>query len=254
MKDESPTVFPMRLQRFMSLAGVASRRECETIIADGRVAVNGRIVTATGTKVTEDDRVAVDGKAVTMAAKRCYIMLNKPPGYTCTASDPHAEHIVFELVKTPGTRLFTAGRLDRDSEGLLILSNDGDYVAKLTHPRYEILKTYVVRTDRPIPAEKLEELRRGIIDAGDRLRAREIVRISSEVFVFILNEGKKREIRRMIDYAGCRTVSLVRIGFGALGLGRLEPGRWRYLNAAEVQQSLTVNQAVQFRPPRSRKK
>ena len=253
MTEIEKTEFPMRLQRFMSLSGVASRRDCEAIIAEGRVTVNGRTTTEPGTKVSESDLIAVDGKEVTMASKRCYIMLNKPVGYTCTASDPHAEHIVFELVKTPGVRLFTAGRLDRDSEGLLILSNDGDYVARLTHPRYEILKTYVVRTDRPIPADKLDELRGGIIDDGDKLKPREIVRISSEVLVFVLNEGKKREIRRMVAHAGCRIESLVRIGFGTLELDTLEPGKWRYLSAEEVKKSMTVNQGITIRRPRGKK-
>lgn len=253
MTGKESLEYPMRLQRFMSLAGVASRRECENIIAEGRVHVNGRIVTELGTKVVEEDRIMVDDRVVTLEPQRYYIMLNKPAGYTCTAADPHAEKIVFDLVKTPGIRLFTAGRLDKDSEGLLILSNDGDYVAKLTHPRYEILKTYVVRTNHPIPLDKLEELREGIYDDGEKLKAREIIRMSSEVFVFILNEGKKREIRRMVRHAGCETQGLIRIGFGELELGKLDPGKWRYLSAEEVKKSLSVNKAVTVRKPRGRK-
>lgn len=253
MAEKENNEFPMRLQRYMSLSGVASRRECEAIIAEGRVLVNGRPVIEPGTKVNAEDRVTVDGRTVTLASQRYYIMLNKPAGYTCTAADPHADKIVFDLVKTPGVRLFTAGRLDKDSEGLLILSNDGDYVAKLTHPRYEILKTYVVRTNHPIPMDKLEDLRNGIVDDGERLRAREIIRVSSMLFVFILNEGKKREIRRMVRYCGCETVSLTRIGFGELELGRLELGKWRYLSAEEVKMSVSVNKSVDIKKLRGRK-
>ena len=230
--------FPMRLARFMSLAGVASRRESETLIAAGRVSVNGEIITINGCKVNAADRIEVDGKVLSLG-RRYYIMLNKPPGYTCTAADPYAEKIVFELINLPDVRLFSAGRLDRDSEGLLILTNDGDYSARLTHPRYNILKRYHVQTDRPIPDDVLDQLRRGIVDEGERLMPESIACERPCCYNFVLNEGKKREIRRMVNYAGAETLELRRLSIGALNLGELPSGKWRELSPDEIDASLS---------------
>jgi 23S rRNA pseudouridine2605 synthase len=230
--------FPMRLARFMSLAGVASRRESETLIAAGRVKINGETIIVNGCKVNAADQVEVDNKVISLG-RRYYIMLNKPPGYTCTAADPYAEKIVFELIDLPDVRLFSAGRLDRDSEGLLILTNDGDYSAHLTHPRYNILKRYYVQTDRPIPEDALDQLRRGIVDEGERLVPESIVCERPCCYNFVLNEGKKREIRRMVNYAGAETLVLRRLSIGALELGELPSGKWRELSQDEIDASLS---------------
>ncbi len=237
MADNDKIEFPMRLARLMSLAGVASRRESESIIACGRVTVNGKVIDGTGIKVEESDKVEVDGKPVSLG-RRYYIMLNKPVGYTCTADDPYAEKTIFDLIDLPGVRLFSAGRLDRDSEGLLILTNDGDYSAQLTHPRYNIKKNYIVETNHPISDEMLEQLHQGIIDDGERLVAEQVIPEGSCRYRFILNEGKKREIRRMINYAGCRTLTLRRESVGKLQLGRLPLGEWRELTPQEIAASL----------------
>ena len=230
---DSAIIFPMRLQRFLSLAGVASRRDAENLIAAGRVAVNGAVVMTAGVKVQDGDRVECDGQAVTLG-RRCYVILNKPRGYVCTADDPYADKKVLDLVDLPDIRLYTVGRLDKDSEGLLLLTNDGDYAARLTHPRYRICKTYVAKTDYPLAPPQLDWLRGGIVDDGELLCAESIDELAPGKYRFVLNEGKKREIRRMIAAAGAKTLELRRIAVGHLELGQLPSGRWRELTAEEV--------------------
>ena len=225
------------LSHFLSLSGIASRRKCADIVKAGLVQINGQTVTEPGCRVNDSDKVVYDGCTVRIEP-RVYIMLNKPRGYVCTNDDPHAEKRAFDLIEMDGTRLFSAGRLDKDSEGLLIITNDGDYAMQLTHPRHEIFKTYLVKTDAEIPAGELNRLRRGIIDEGERLLPQKIEDVGGCIYRFILNEGKKREIRRMIAAAGRKTVSLQRISIGALMLGELESGKWRFLSEAEVKFSL----------------
>ena len=235
--NESSGDSPSVLSHFLSLSGIASRRKCADIVKAGRVKVNGQTVTAPGCRINSGDKVDCDGQPVKIE-QRFYIMLNKPRGYACTNDDPHAEKKVFDLVKVEGVRLFSAGRLDKDSEGLLIITNDGGYAMQLTHPRYEIFKTYLVKTDAPISATELNRLRRGISDGGERLCPEKIEDNGNCQYQFILNEGKKREIRRMIAAVGRKTVSLQRLSIGALSLDALEQGEWRFLSDAEVKLSL----------------
>lgn len=229
--------FPVTLNRFLSAAGVASRRNCVELIKNGRVTVNRELVTAPGTRVTATDIIAVDGNIVFLD-RRYYIALNKPRGYTCTDADPYAKRKAVELIEMPNIRLFSAGRLDKASEGLLIFSNDGDYVNQLTHPRYGILKTYEVTTDKPIATAFLLQLLKGIHDAGELLQAKEFTAIGECQYKVVLNEGKKREIRRMVATANCRTAKLRRVAIGNLKLGDLALGTWRHLSRKEQQASL----------------
>ena len=235
--NESAEDLPAVLSRFLSLSGIASRRKCAEIVKSGRVCVNGRTITDPGLRINTGDKVVCDGQQVKIE-QRFYVMLNKPRGYACTNDDPHAEKKVFDLVKIEGARLFSAGRVDKESEGLLIITNDGDYAMQLTHPRYEILKTYLVQTDAPISADELSRLRRGITDDGEQLRPERIEEQCNCQYWFILNEGKKREIRRMVAAAGRKTLSLRRTSVGALQLGNLEQGKWRFITDAEVKLSL----------------
>ena len=235
LQDTEENTF--NLSRFLSLSGIASRRKCADIVKAGLVRINGQTVTEPGCRVNPDDEVIYDGRPVRIE-QRIYIMLNKPRGYVCTNDDPHAKKRAFDLIKIDGARLFSAGRLDKDSEGLLIITNDGDYAMLLTHPRHEIFKTYLVTTDAPIPAAELNRLRGGIVDDGERLLPQKIEEAGSCLYRFILNEGKKREIRRMIAAVGRKTVTLQRISVGALTLGGLESGKWRFLSEAEVKLSL----------------
>ncbi|MEI6425481.1 MAG: pseudouridine synthase, partial [Lentisphaerota bacterium] len=225
----------MRLDRFLSQAGVASRRESAEIVKSGRVRVNGTYVHEPGRRILEGDTVLVGSKKVELQ-RRYYIMLNKPVGYYSTAADPHADLLVLDLVKVPepGVRLFTAGRLDKDSEGLIILTNDGDYAAKLTHPKYGILKKYKVSTERPINDESLEKIRKGVYSEGEFIRAADIKCINRYSYLFTMAEGKKREVRRLVASTGTKINRLKRIAIGGLNLGPLPSGEWRFLCANDI--------------------
>lgn len=229
------------LSKYLSICGAASRRKSCDLIKQGKVQVNGETVKEPGYKISPSDKVIFAGKEVVLQEK-IYIMLNKPRGYICTNDDPHAPLKALDLIELPpeqeGVRLFSAGRLDKDSEGLLIFTNDGDYAEKLMHPKHEILKNYQVRTVSDIPDTMLDKLRRGIEDDNEFLRAHKIKKEGGGLYTFILNEGKKREIRRMVKFAGSEVSSLKRIALGALTLGKLEPGKWKYLTTEEIQKTL----------------
>ena len=227
----------LRLSRFMSLAGVASRRRCDEIIAGGEVTVNGDVVITPGTKVTTEDKIMLNGQHLTLE-KKVYIMLNKPVGYICSANDPNNEKNVYELVKQPNTRLFSAGRLDMNSEGLLILTNDGDYADKLMHPRYGTEKRYRVRTNKGLTPADIEKIRNGIYDMGEFLKPESWKKIKEREYLVIMKEGKKREIRRLVSSTGKKVIQLRRIAIGELTLGTLPLGKWRSISKEEIEQSL----------------
>lgn len=231
-----------RLVKFLSSAGAASRRAAGELVKSGRVSVNGQTVLEPGMRLSPGDQVTLDGAPVRPAEKRFYIMLHKPRGYVCTSSDPHAERKAVDLIRLdPPVRLFSAGRLDKESEGMILFSNDGEYVEQLTHPRYEILKQYHVRLTRDLTGPELERIRNGIADDGDILRVRAIERIGPARYRITLNEGKKREIRRITAAVGAPTLQLKRVRIGSLKLGSLPPGRWRQLSPDEVTLSLKRN-------------
>lgn len=221
------------LSHYLAQAGVASRRKSTEIIKLGLVEVNGRICREPGFKVSADDVVCYEAQTLKIPHFH-YIMLNKPPGYTCTSCDRFAEKTVFDLVDIPGIRLFSAGRLDKDSEGLIILTNDGDFALHITHPRYKIIKRYEVATSCHLSEESTGQLLRGIHDDGEHLRAIKIIYLSDNLYEFHLNEGRKREIRRMIRWAGSRVMQLKRVAIGPLTMGMLELGKWRELSEQEI--------------------
>lgn len=240
----NPASQPERLQKYLARAGVASRRHAETLMRDGRVRVNGQPATEPGIKILPGmDEVRVDGRLVSLPVSKVYVALHKPAGVVTTASDPQGRQMVLDLL--PDTlraqRLFPVGRLDLDSEGLLLLTNDGDFALRLTHPRYEQEKEYhaLVR-GRPIPAS-LEPLRRGLLLPGETrptapARARSLRPGEHETtwLTVTLREGRKRQVRRMLAAVGYPVVRLVRVRVGPLNLGDLQPGQWRFLTAEEV--------------------
>lgn len=228
----------MRLARFMSLAGVASRRKCEDIILTGTVSVNGEIVTKPGTKIKKGDNVLLNGRPLNKEEK-VYIMLNKPVGYLCSASDPHGDKKVYDLINIPQKHIFSAGRLDLNSEGLLILTNDGDYAEKLMHPKYQTKKKYIVRTGSPLSSKDLEKIRKGVYDDGDFLKPKSIKEVRKREYLLIMTEGKKREIRRLIRAVNGKVISLKRTAIGSLKLGKLPTGKWKYLSKQEIRESLS---------------
>ncbi len=228
-----------RLVKFLSSAGIASRRAAGDLVKSGRIAVNGTIITEPGFRLNSGDRVSCDGTPVLPTEKKYYIMLNKPRGYVCTNADPHAERKAVDLIRlTPPVRLFSAGRLDKDSEGLILFSNDGDYVAKLTHPRYEVRKVYLVRLRRELTPAEIEMMLHGIRDNGELLRVLEVSRCGDATYQLTLNEGRNREIRRLTARIGSPTRRLKRLRIGELSLGKLPPGSWRELTPEEVAATL----------------
>ena len=228
-----------RLVKFLSSAGVASRRAAGELVKTGRVAVNGKTVLEPGLQVVSGDAVTFDGRPVHPAERLRYFMLNKPRGYVCTSADPHAPLKAIDLLHPdPPVRLFSAGRLDKESEGMLLFSNDGEYVARLTHPRHEILKTYLVRVVRDFTSAELERIRAGIRDDGETLRVISIDPAGKCRYRIVLNEGRKREIRRLTAAAGASTLELRRVRIGGLELGTLAVGAFRELSPEEV--SLTL--------------
>ena len=222
----------MRLQKFLSAAGVTSRREGETYIQTGRVSVNDTVVTELGTKVDPDtDRVLVDGNPVAIMADLVYIALHKPKGYVTTCRQPD-DRIVLDLVGIP-QRIYPVGRLDKDSTGLLLLTNDGRLHHRLSHPSFDHEKEYEVTVVKPIPDGALGKLEKGIPMMGTRTRPAEIKRISSRRFRIVLKEGKNRQIRRMVRKMGNQIARLHRLRVSNIKIGNLPSGKWRHLKPKE---------------------
>lgn len=222
----------VRLQKYLSQAGTCSRREGERLILEGHVAVNGKVVTTLGAKVDPaKDRVAVDGKPVGEAEELVYILLNKPPGVVSSCRHRN-EKIVLDLVET-SARVYPVGRLDKESEGLMLLTNDGRVHLRLSHPSFDHEKEYEVTTGRPLTDADLSAMARGILLPDGRTRPARVRRISSKCFRIILQEGKNRQIRRMLGKLGHEVLALKRIRMAGLSLKGLLPGAFRHLTAEE---------------------
>ena len=236
-----------RLQKLLAAAGVASRREAERLIEAGRVAVDGNVITRLGaTADPEVARITVDGREIDLTPRKVYVLLNKPRGYASTRHDPHARRIVTDLVKDAGTNIYPVGRLDVDTEGLLILSNDGDFAFKMTHPSHRVPKTYRAEVNGLVPKEALTQLAGGIpLEDGMTGKAKvERVAMHTARFTTVVDmtitEGRKRQVRRMFDAVGHPVIRLARIKLGNLTLGKLKPGEWRFLTEQEVEGLLQI--------------
>ena len=225
------TLFPMRLSKYLAQAGVASRRKAEDLIARGLVKVNGEVILEQGSKVLEEDQVLFNARKVQINLNKCYVMMNKPAGFVCTASDPFAEKTIFDLINIPGKRLFSIGRLDADSEGLLLLTDDGDFAEKLMHPRFGVKKRYLVVTSVPLPKDAEKKILKGVYSDGEVLRVESVTKLKRKCeYIFVLKEGKKREIRRIIASFGGKVKLLRRLSIGSLALGSLPKGSWKYIS------------------------
>jgi len=231
----------MRLQVYLAHAGVASRRACEKIIADGRVSVNGTLVTDMGSKVRTGDTVLLDGKPVHPEARKCYVLLNKPAGFVCTLSDEKGRPTAADLLKeTYSERLYNIGRLDMFSSGAILFTNDGDFAAKIEHPSAQIEKEYVIETTQDFPPELLTRFERGIRVDGIFYKCRSAAAVNRRKLRIVLVEGKNREIRRVLDSFNCTIKRLVRVRIGNLELGNLKAGEFRDLTAKERQAMLDL--------------
>lgn len=236
----------IRLQKFLSQAGVASRRSSEELIVGGRVSINGRVATELGVRVQPSDDVRVDGKRIRPAASQWYA-LHKPRGYMSTRSDPQGRQTLYDLVPPPMRRLFYVGRLDFDSEGLVLLTNDGDTAHRLLHPRYGVDREYDVELDEQIDDAALEQLRLGVQLDDGRARARTVRRKGGRRVVLTLQEGRKREVRRMFAELGYRVIRLRRVRYGPIRLGDLPMGEWRALDTRELDALRRVKRAGEDR-------
>ncbi|MCP4749004.1 MAG: rRNA pseudouridine synthase [Desulfobacteraceae bacterium] len=222
----------VRLQKWLSSAGVCSRRHGETLITSGKVRVNGRIVDVLGTRIDPSkDKVEVDGVMVREKNEKIYLALHKPKGYVTSCSHP-GEKIVLDLIDLP-QRIYPIGRLDKDSTGLLLLTNDGRLHHRLSHPSFNHEKEYSVEVDRALEDSDLKRLAGGISIFGSKTRPAKVRRFSSRRFRIILKQGRNRQIRRMVKKLGYRVRKLKRIRLDQIKLGDLAPGAWRYLTTRE---------------------
>ena len=223
-----------RLQAYLAACGLASRRACEDIIRAGRVLLDGRVVTELGTRVPPGARVEVDGKPANPETRKRYLALNKPAGVLSAASDPHGRPVAVDLLKPEVTeRVYNVGRLDYDSEGLLLFTNDGEFAGAVGHPSGNIEKEYRVRTDRPVPEGFAKAFLRGIPEGGQILRARSVEAEDERTLRVTPIEGRNREIRRALAAFGLAAVRLVRVRVGPVTLEGLRPGAWRDLTEPE---------------------
>ena len=229
----------MRLQKYLALSGVASRRASEKLISEGHVAVNGHVITEMGVQVDETaDQITVDGKLIHLEEEKHYLAYYKPVGEVTTVSDPEGRATVMDKFRDYPVRLYPVGRLDFDSEGLLLLTNDGDMMNSLLHPSHEVDKTYLAKVSNRVEEESIRRLRAGVLLDG-RLTSPAHVRVVryeafDTVLLVTIHEGRYRQVRRMFEAAGHQVVQLKRVGFGPIQLGDLPRGTWRQLTPNEI--------------------
>lgn len=229
----------MRINKFIAAAGVCSRRNADMLISEGRVKVNGIKVMEPGMDVSETDTVMVDGKTVTAESKKYYIALNKPDGFVTTTDDPFERATVMQFVTDVPARLFPVGRLDYHTEGLLLLTNDGDFANHLMHPRHEVYKTYIAHVNGFPTLGQLSMLRHGVkLEDGKTAPAKVTVirQYTDGVDISIsIREGKNRQVRRMFEAIGYKVTRLCRMSVGNVQLGHLPKGKWRHLSPKEIE-------------------
>lgn len=229
----------MRLQKYLAMSGVASRRASEKLIAEGRIAVNGQVITEMGVQVDETaDRITMDGTPIFMEEEKHYLAYYKPVGEVTTVSDPEGRATVMDKFRDYPVRLYPVGRLDFDSEGLLLLTNDGDMMQRLLHPSHEVEKAYLAKVSNHVPEEALRRLRSGVQLDGRLTSPASVRLIRYEAFdtvvLVTIHEGRNRQVRRMFEAVGHQVVSLKRVGFGPISLGDLPRGQWRQLTPVEI--------------------
>ena len=222
----------MRLQKFLAQAGVASRRKAEELIIAGRVKVNGQVIRELGTKVSEDDKVEYNGRLLKVNTNKIYIALNKPVGYVSSATNSQGQSVL-DLVKIK-ERIYPVGRLDKDSSGLILLTNDGEFANRITHAKYGCEKEYEVVINKPFKAIDKKSFESGLKLAGYKLQPVKVTIIKDKVVRLILKEGINRQIRKMMGKAGYRIIDLKRIRIGKFKLVDFKIGQWKKINRQEV--------------------
>ncbi len=230
----------MRLQKYMAQAGVASRRKSEKIILDGRVKVNGAKVTKLGTKINpKEDIIQVDNKRINMESTMIYIMLNKPISYVTTVKDEFNRKTVLDLVKGVEERIYPVGRLDYDTSGLLLLTNDGDVTYKMTHPSFEIDKTYIGEVKGVLTEDEIKRFEEGLIIDGYKTWPAKIKilkeNVESSILKITIHEGRNRQVRKMCEAINHPIINLKRVSIGEINLESLNIGEWRFLRGGEIE-------------------
>lgn len=228
-----------RLQKIISRAGIASRRSAEKMIQEGRVSVNGTLATSLGSKADpQRDEIRIDGRLIPLEAERLYLMVNKPRGYVTTLHDPQGRMIVTDLLKGVRERVYPVGRLDYDSEGLLLMTNDGAFAQRLQHPRYGIAKTYLVKVEGRMTAQEMKALKEGVPLPDGRFVPQQVtiekINEKSVWLCLVTHDGRNRVIRRAFEALGHPVARLVRTAIGGVGLGSLGQGKWRPLTQREI--------------------
>ncbi len=227
----------MRIARFLAAAGVDSRRHCEKLLRTRKITINGHIVTDPALTVDpEKDRVEMDQQTLRLPSS-VYLLVNKPPGVTCSSQDRHADRLITELLPEDYGRLFTVGRLDRESEGLIICTNDGDFAHLISHPRYGLKKIYHVSVQNRVDRRTLQRLNQGTVSKKEKLQPVEVRYVKggeSKQLEFVLSEGKYREVRRLCAAANLQIEQLQRVAIGPLRDSQLKPGQWRQLSNTEI--------------------
>ncbi|MCR4885687.1 MAG: rRNA pseudouridine synthase [Clostridiales bacterium] len=227
----------MRLQKYMASCGVASRRTAEKMIAEGRVSVNGKVITEMGVQVEDGDTVRLDGQVIRPEEEKRYVIYHKPAGEVTTVSDPEGRACVLDHFRDYPVRLYPVGRLDYDSEGLLLLTNDGALTERLLHPSHQVDKTYLARVTGAVTPEEMQALRRGVLLDDHKTAPAKARLIRQETFasqvLVTIHEGRNRQVRRMFEETGHQVLQLRRVRFGPLELGDLRRGEWRELTEEE---------------------
>ena len=240
-RNDNPSDGMLRLQVYIARCGVASRRSAEQIILDGRVKVNGKVITEMGTKVSSSDVVMVDDNLIHFEAEKRYVLLNKPAGYVCSLADEKGREVAADLLKEKySERLYNVGRLDMYSKGMILFTNDGDFAAKLSHPSAELEKEYIVETSQDIPADFPERFEKGIRVEGVFYKCKKCDILKPRKIRIILIEGKNREIRTVLENEKIGTKSLARVRIGSVNLDDLKPGESRDLTYEEVTSLLNL--------------
>ncbi len=225
----------MRLNRYLAMAGIASRRACDDLIRQGLVTVNGRTVRLLSTEIDPDkDKIVFDGKTVTVERKQIYILLHKPLNYVTTADDEKGRDSVLDLINI-AERVFPVGRLDYDTTGLLLITNDGELAHRLMHPSYGVEKTYLAELNNKISEEQVNRLRKGIQLSDGKTAPCKAFKIGKELVEITIHEGKNKQVKRMFRKLGFKVRSLHRIHYGPVSLGKLKYGQWRFLKPYEIE-------------------
>lgn len=242
VSPSSDSVNEIRLNKYLAECGVASRRGADELIASGAVQINGKKVYELGARVDiKNDRVMVDGKPVRLETRKVYLLFNKPKGVMTTMEDPEGRPCIAEYFQRFEMRVFPVGRLDYDSEGLLLMTNDGDFAQRVTHPKHEVLKTYLVKVSGQPTEEQIRKLRMGVTIIGGRVAAREIEKLRGtnsdkyDWYKIVIGEGKNRQIRQMFEKIGFDVMKLQRIAIGKLKMGGLARGEWVLLGPEEIE-------------------